>query len=546
MTMRRVTGGIVMAAVFFCGCGCATRQDAIEAHCVLGPQMGLALASPAPGPDEAAWVDASPGRRAPAGEEAYDTVVDNPFLPAASEKLSTFSIDVDTASYSNVRRFLTQGQPPPKGAVRIEELVNYFHYDYPSPPAGQPLAVWAEAASCPWQSGNRLVRVGLKARDIPADRRPPTNLVFLLDVSGSMEAPNKLPLVKSAMKMLVEQLGENDRVAIVVYAGSSGVELPTTSGDQKAKILAALERLHAGGSTNGAGGIVQAYDVAVGGFIRGGVNRVILCTDGDFNVGVTSQGGLVELIESKARSGVSLTVLGFGMGNLKDSTLEKLADKGKGNYGYIDNLREARKIFVQQLSGTLVTVARDVKVQVEFNPHEVAAWRLIGYENRLMRAEDFHDDGKGAGEMGAGHTVTALYEVVPAASSNESNPGDLLTVRVRYKEAAGDAGKLIEQAVRDGGRKFEDAPADFRFAAAVAAFGMILRGSPYKAGATLGTVEDWAASARGADREGYRAEFLDLVRRAKADVPSAAWDAGKPADNPWKIGYPMGSTPAGA
>jgi Ca-activated chloride channel family protein len=338
-------------------------------------------------------------------------------------------------------------------------------------------------------------------------------------------------------------------VAIVVYAGSSGLELPTTSGDQKAKILAALERLQASGSTNGAGGLVQAYDVAVAGFIQGGANRVILCTDGDFNVGVTSQDGLVGLIESKARSGVSLTVLGFGMGNLKDSTLEKLANKGKGSYAYIDGIREARKVFVQQLSGTLVTVARDVKVQVEFNPAKVAAWRLIGYENRLMRVGDFHDDRKGAGELGAGHTVTALYEVVPADGiANEKKTDNLLTVRVRYKEAGGEVGKLVERTVRDGGNKFDDAPADFRFAAAVAAFGMILRASPYKAGATLGAVEDWAASSRGADREGYRAEFLDLVRRAKAAVPASALDAGnpQPAENPWKIGYPMGAAGSGA
>ena len=360
------------------------------------------------------------GIREPSGEfntAAYDHILENPFLDAASNPLSTFSIDVDTASYSNIRRFINEGSLPPKDAVRVEEMINYFSYDYAQPTDGKPFAVHVDGTGCPWEASHRLVRIGLKGREVATDKRGPSNLVFLLDVSGSMEPPERLPLVKQAMRLLVDKLTENDRVAIVVYAGSSGLVLPSTTGDHKEKILEALENLQSGGSTNGAEGIQLAYKIASENFIKGGVNRVILATDGDFNVGVTSQGDLIRLIQEKAKSGVFLSVLGVGDDNLKDSTMQKLADKGNGNYAYLDSLDEARKVLVQQMNGTLVTIAKDVKIQVEFNPARVASYRLIGYEKRMLRKEDFNNDKVDAGEIGAGHTVTALYEVVPVGAT---------------------------------------------------------------------------------------------------------------------------------
>ncbi len=345
--------------------------------------------------------------------ESYDPLVDNQFLAVSENPLSTFSIDVDTASYSNIRRFLLQqNQLPPAGAVRIEELINYFHYQYPQPEGERPFSVTTEVASCPWAAEHRLVRIGLKGREIAADKRPPTSLVFLIDVSGSMEQPNKLPLVQESLKLLTKQLTENDHVAIVVYAGNSGMVLPSTRGDKHEEIIAAIERLRAGGSTNGGQGIQLAYEIASQNFLKGGVNRVILATDGDFNVGITNQDELVRLIQEQAKTGVFLTTLGFGYGNLKDSTMQKLADKGNGNNYYIDDLPEARKVLVEQMGGTLVTIAKDVKIQIEFNPQEVAGYRLIGYEKRMLAKEDFNNDKIDAGEIGAGHTVTALYEVV--------------------------------------------------------------------------------------------------------------------------------------
>ncbi|MFH1572290.1 MAG: von Willebrand factor type A domain-containing protein, partial [Gemmatimonadota bacterium] len=351
--------------------------------------------------------------------EAYDHVQHNDFKAVADEALSTFSIDVDTASYANVRRMLTGGSMPPAGAVRIEEMLNYFSYDYAPPTGSDPFAAHVEVAGCPWAPQHRLARIGIKGWEIANEDRPVSNLVFLLDVSGSMNEPNKLPLLKQAMGMLVDQLGENDRVAIVVYAGASGLVLDSTSCDDREAVLDALRRLNAGGSTNGGAGIQLAYDTAMAHFVEGGVNRVILATDGDFNVGTTSQSDLVDMVEDKARSGVFLTVLGFGMGNYQDSTLEKLADKGNGNYAYIDTELEAKKVLVEQISGTLVTIAKDVKIQVDFNPAKVAAYRLIGYENRLLRDEDFLDDTKDAGEIGAGHSVTAIYELVPPGKEGE-------------------------------------------------------------------------------------------------------------------------------
>jgi Ca-activated chloride channel family protein len=465
--------------------------------------------------------------------EAYDRIYENPFLAAAQNPLSTFSIDVDTASYANMRRFLTQNTMPPKDSVRLEELINYFTYDYQPPQDNTPFASHIEITQCPWNVEHRLVRIALKGREIVMDKRPLSNLVFLLDVSGSMEDPNKLPLLKSGLKLLVDQLGENDRVAIVVYAGASGLVLPSTTCSHKEKVLAAMEELAAGGSTNGGEGIELAYRVAIENFIKGGTNRIILATDGDFNVGATDQGSLLRLIEEKAKSGVFLTVLGFGMGNYKDSTLEKLADKGNGNYAYIDTISEARKSLVEQMSGTLITIAKDVKIQVDFNPALVQAYRLLGYENRMLRAEDFKDDTKDAGEIGAGHTVTALYEIVPAGKpmslpdvdpskyqsqgqvTEAAKSGELLTVRIRYKEPTGDTSKPLEFPVQEQMKKLTQSSQDFRFAAAVALFGMILRDSKYKGNGTLDLVWELAAEAKGEDKGGYRAEFLQLVKKAQ-------------------------------
>ncbi len=473
------------------------------------------------------------------GTESYDIVTDNPFLPARRNPLSTFSIDVDTASYANIRRFLTQNHAlPPKGAVRIEEMINYFRYDYPQPEGDAPFSVTTEVAGCPWHAEHRLVRVGLKGREIEVTKRPPSNLVFLLDVSGSMTDANKLPLVREAMKLLAEQLAENDRVAIVGYAGSTGCVLESTPGNKHREIREAIDRLQPGGSTNGSGGIQLAYELAVRGFIKGGTNRVILATDGDFNVGVTHRDDLIRLITEQAKSGVFLTTLGFGMGNLKDATLEQLADKGNGNYAYIDDLREAKKVFVEQMSGTLITIAKDVKVQIEFNPAQVASYRLIGYENRVLAHEDFNDDKKDAGEIGAGHTVTALYEIVPAAGAaaaadgsrsavdplryQQQQPqveavknGELLTLKLRYKQPDGDTSKLIEQALTDTGRPHGKATADFKFASAVALFGMILRDSPHKGTGTIDAAEELAREGLSKDDGGYRTEFVDLVKQAK-------------------------------
>jgi len=468
--------------------------------------------------------------------EAYDRITDNPFIRVSQDPLATFSIDVDTASYANVRRFITQNQLPPKDAVRIEEMINYFSYDYPQPTGQHPILAQMEVASAPWSPQHRLVRIGIKGKDLNLNRRPSSNLVFLIDVSGSMEPPEKLPLLKNAMKMLVQNLNENDRVSLVVYAGASGMVLPPTSGDRKQVILRALDNLEAGGATNGASGIQLAYNLATANYIRGGTNRVILATDGDFNVGVTSQGELIRLIEEKAKSGVFLSVLGFGLGNLKDSTLEKLADSGNGNYAYIDTLNEARKVLVEQMGGTLVTIAKDVKIQIEFNPAQVNAYRLIGYENRVLRNEDFNNDLKDAGDMGAGHTVTALFEVVPTgvdiavpdvdplkyqtppAAVRSSSRRETLTLKIRYKNPEESESKLMEVPLVDSGKSFTSASTDYRFAASVAEFGMILRDSPYKGNASIGAVLDMAEESKGQDRNGYREEFIGLVNRVRSLV----------------------------
>jgi secreted protein with Ig-like and vWFA domain len=469
------------------------------------------------------------------GGDKYDRVVENPFRAVKDQPLSTFSIDVDTASYANVRRFLmNEGRLPPPDAVRIEELINYFHYDYAGPKDDTPFAAHIDVAGCPWKPEHRLVRIGLKGKEVPAESRPPCNLVFLLDVSGSMDSPDKLPLVKAGMKLLADEMRENDRVAIVVYASAEGLVLPSTPGAQRQRILEAIGRLNAGGSTNGGAGIELAYRIAQENLIPKGVNRVVLCTDGDFNVGTTSTGDLTRMVEEKARSGVFLSVLGFGRGNLNDAMMETLSNKGNGNYAYIDGMSEARKVLVEQMGGTLVTIAKDVKIQVEFNPARVAAYRLIGYENRMLAAEDFNDDKKDAGEIGSGHTVTALYEIVPAGGKVDTPavdplkyqaaaqpPADkpagneLLTVKLRYKEPDGDTSKRLEFPVVDAGAAFGKASPDFQFAAAVASLGMLLRGSEYKGTATYDAVLEIATAAKGDDPHGYRAELLEMVRRAK-------------------------------
>ena len=475
----------------------------------------------------------SPSDVAKIGGESYEPIVENPFLKVVDAPLSTFGIDVDTASYANVRRILNSGQLPPPDAVRIEEFINYFSYNYPQPEQGAPFSAHAEVAGCPWNAEHRLLKIGLKGREIAPQRRPASNLVFLLDVSGSMNEPNKLPLVKEAMLLLTEQLGENDRVAIVVYADQSEVALPSTSGADKRKIETAISALSAGGSTNGGQGIQTAYETARSHFIKEGVNRVILATDGDFNVGVTNQDDLVRLIEEQAKGGVFFTALGFGAGNLKDGTLEKLADKGNGHYAYIDTLGEARKALVDQLSGALVTIAKDVKVQIEFNPAQVGAFRLIGYENRVLAAADFNDDRKDAGEIGAGHAVTALYEIVPAraaagaaavdelkyqrvepALKPAADSGELLTLKLRYKQPDGDESRLLEHAVSDDGKRYGQASRDFKFAAAVAAFGMLLRHSSHAGGANYDAVLELAGEGLDSDLDGYRAEFIGLVKKA--------------------------------
>jgi len=465
--------------------------------------------------------------------EGYDEIRENEFLSVSENPLSTFSIDVDTASYANVRRFLEAGQRPPRDAVRIEELLNYFHYDYPAPTGEDPFAVHVEVAECPWNHEHRLARIGLKGREIDRGETAGSNLVFLIDVSGSMQPANKLPLLKSALKLLVKQLDSRDQVAIVVYAGASGLVLPSTPGDQTREILHALGKLRSGGGTNGGAGLRLAYKVARENFIQGGVNRVILATDGDFNLGITTHAELLALIEKDARAGIFLTALGFGMGNYKDGRLELLTARGNGNYAYIDRLAEARKVLVEQMDGTLVTIAKDVKIQVEFNPVEVGAYRLIGYENRMLRKEDFNDDRKDAGEIGAGHTVTALYEIVPpdgttmtpevdplkyqapATQSDAAEGGELLTVNLRYKEPDEHSSRHLTVSVTDADDSLAAASPDFKFAAAVAEFGLLLRDSAHKGDASLEQVQLLGLEGRDADEGGYRAEFYELVERAK-------------------------------
>ena len=537
---------------------------------LLAPSAPAALPAPAAPPAD---VPSNPTEGKGPGEagDRYALIEETPFLQVATNPLSTFSIDVDTASYAKTRAYLlNQRMLPPPDAVRIEELINYFDYAYEGPGDSHPFAVHLETAECPWKTSHRLVRIGLQAKRV--DSQPHrANLVFLIDVSGSMDSPNRLPLVKRGLEMLVRQLGENDRISMVVYAGSAGLVLPPTAGHEHASILAALDRLQAGGSTNGGQGIQLAYKIAEEQKIEGGVNRVILCTDGDFNVGVTGTGDLVQFAAERAKRGIHLSVLGFGMGNHNDAMLEALADKANGNYGYIDSDKEAHKLLVEQMSGTLVTVAQDVKIQVEFNPAEVAGYRLIGYENRRLADRDFNDDTKDAGEIGAGHSVTALYEVVPISEAKEltgdvdplkyqqadsegaqtdlaeateadESPSELLTVKLRYQPPGGGKSTLITQPLTDSDHRFGQASPDFQFATSVAAFGMLLRGSQHRGDATYDGVLEIASASRGEDKFGYREEFLELVRAAQ--TLNAQRTGALPSPARWQHGVAAVPAPA--
>jgi Ca-activated chloride channel homolog len=471
--------------------------------------------------------------------ESYSKINENGFKSVKLDPLSTFSIDVDRASYSNVRRFINQGQLPPADAVKIEEMVNYFEYDYPQPTDEHPFSINTELSECPWQKDHRILHIGLQGKKISTDNLPPSNMVFLLDVSGSMGEPNKLPLVIAAFKLLVNNLREKDMIAIVVYAGAAGLVLPSTKGSQKDKIIDALNSLQAGGSTAGCEGIALAYKIAQENFVKGGNNRVILATDGDFNVGLSNENELEDFIVEKRKSGIFLTCLGFGMGNYKDSKIEILADKGNGNYDYIDDLMEANKVFVNEFGGTLFTIAKDVKIQIEFNPAKVQSYRLLGYENRLLNNEDFKDDTKDAGELGSGHTVTAVYEIIPAGVNSKyvpdadplkyqnrdnhdnSSSDEIATVKFRYKKPDGDKSIEMVHPIADYCKSFDKASDNIRFSSAVAMFGMILRDSEFKGSSSISKVVELADNARGKDKEGYRGEFVRLVKLANGFKMSA-------------------------
>lgn len=476
----------------------------------------------------------NPNQPLPNNTEEYKSIEDHSFLSAMNHPLSTFSIDVDTASYSNVRRFINENQLPPKDAVRIEELINYFSYEYSPPTDNKPFAIYTEISQAPWNQKHKLVQIGLQGKHFDSESLPPSNLVFLIDVSGSMSQPNKLPLLKSAFKLLVNQLTAKDKVTIVVYAGNAGLVLPPTSGQEKNQIIEAINKLEAGGSTAGGAGIQLAYKMAKLNFDPDANNRVILATDGDFNVGISSDTELVNMIENYRNQGILLTVLGFGMGNLKDAKMEQIADKGNGNYAYIDNLQEAKKVLVTQMGGTLLTIAKDVKIQVEFNPTKVKAYRLIGYENRKLQSQDFNNDKKDAGELGAGHSVTALYEIIPMGEIyvklppdeslkyqqnqvdiNADNSDELMLVKLRYKLPKEDNSILITQPLVDQNIQLENASNNLKFAAAVAEFGMLLRNSEYKGNASFDEVLKLALQGKGVDLQGYRSEFISLVERSK-------------------------------
>lgn len=467
--------------------------------------------------------------------EGYAKIEENHFLSARQSPLSTFSIDVDEASYSNVRRFIMDGALPPPGAVRIEEMINYFDYKYPQPANDDPFSVNTEMSACPWNPSHQLALIGLQGKEFAAEKLPPANLVFLIDVSGSMNEPNKLPLVKSSLKLLTNKLRDEDHVAIVVYAGNAGLVLPSTAGGDKDKIMNAIGNLEAGGSTAGGQGLALAYQVAQEHFIKGGNNRIVLATDGDFNVGPSSDDELVRLVEEKRKTGVYLSVLGFGMGNYQDSKMQQLADKGNGNHSYIDNINEARKVLVKEFGSTLFTIAKDVKIQVEFNPAKVQSYRLLGYENRALAAEDFNDDRKDAGELGAGHRVTALYELIPVGVKDTfttsvdplkyqagkqmavtANADEWMTIKLRYKQPEGEASRLITKTMDGKISPLDATSANFRMATSVAEFGLLLRQSAFKQDANWEQVLTLAKGAKGEDADGYRGEYITLVEKARS------------------------------
>lgn len=536
MRKQHLMAGTLLFSILISACSSATKDNEVSQN--KSDISRDEMMKPTSAANSAANTSASVAKEsAPMSEqkrskvnEKYAEIDENPFLETKNAPLSTFSIDVDTASYSNVRRYINDGSLPPKDAVRIEELVNYFEYDYPQPNGNEPFSVTNEIASCPWNKKHKLVSIGLQGKKVAAENTPPSNIVFLLDVSGSMNQPDKLPLLKNGLRVLVNQLKPNDKVAIVVYAGHSGLVLPSTN--DKNKILQALNNLEAGGSTNGGQGIQLAYNVAEDNFISNGNNRVILATDGDFNVGMTGDNALVQLIEQKRESNIFLSVLGFGTGNLNDKMMEKLADKGNGNYSYIDSNEEARKVLGQQFSGTIYTIAKDVKIQVEFNPAKVAGYRLLGYENRLLAAKDFNDDRKDAGEIGAGLSVTALYEVVPAGTAIQNDgielkysqpqqpetnfSNEIMTTKLRYKLPKEDESKLLTIGLIDRGTSIENASDNLKFATSVVEFGLLLRNSRFKGNSSYQNVLSLANSSVGNDLKGYRSDFTQLVNQAKS------------------------------
>ena len=534
---RFKTAGLLIAAIVVLGCGQSAERTGIVSSYDEAPATYILPASRL----DATALDSDATQGDSLDQDQHDFISENPFRKAIDSPLSTFSIDVDTASYSKVRQHLIgYGRLPRPGAVRIEELLNYFSYDYTPPQDDQvePFAAHIAVTQAPWQPKHRLARIALKARVIENQRRPASNLVFLVDTSGSMNQPNKLPLLKRSLSLLLRQLNENDRVAMVAYAGQAGVLLPSTPVTPAAiasgSIVRPLSQLCASGSTYGSAGLALAYQIAKENFISDGTNRVILCTDGDFNVGQTSNDQLISMVQSNAKTRIDLTVLGFGMGNLNDAMLEQISGKGNGNYAFIDSFNEANKVLKQQLAGTLVTIAKDVKLQVEFNPAKVAAYRLIGYENRMLAQEDFNDDKKDAGEIGAGHTVTALYEIIPTGTtfqadlapidplkyqqppkqSTAAQSDELLTLKLRYKLPQSDTSELMEVVATDTGGAFSQSDTEFQFAAAVAGFGMLLRDSPHKGGWSYDSVNEIAQSAVGHDPYGLRKEFLELVTTA--------------------------------
>ncbi|MCC6910274.1 MAG: VWA domain-containing protein [Phycisphaerales bacterium] len=540
LALAAVMGAGLAAASLLPGC---TNSYSVASYESTRPAPGLSYASSDLHSPSTRWSPTSTHhdyryRQLPPSRDRYERVAEQPFARVTQQPLSTFAVDVDTGSYSNIRRFITDGELPPHSAVRVEEMINYFSYSDAPPSGGEPFAVHTEVASCPWTPEHRLMRVHLVGREADAAQRPPANLVFLLDVSGSMEPEDRLPLIKKGMRLLVDELRDDDRVAIVTYAGHSGVALPSTAVAHRGSILHTIDDLCARGSTNGASGIQLAYEVAEHNFIPGGINRVLLATDGDFNVGMTSDHALLDLIACKAQSKVYLTVLGVGRGNLNESMMESIADRGNGVYAYLDSFHEARRVLCEQAASTLETIAKDVKIQVEFNPAAVAGYRLIGYENRALADRDFNDDRKDAGDIGAGHSVTALYEIVPAGrpvpwgvdplryqrpagepefvtSEQGLESGELCTVKLRYKQPDGVTSRYLEVPVRDGELDWRQASADFRWAAAVAAFGMTLRDSIGRGDADFDLALELAGEARGLDEAGYRAEFMSLVRSAQ-------------------------------